>query len=99
MNEYPLGQEVKITLTFKNDTDQLIDPSDATLELLHPDKTTKDTKALADFDHVSTGIYTYSFVPGAGAADAVGRWKYWGQGVGAQTVAAKGHFLVTPKGT
>lgn len=94
MNEYPVGQEVEITLTFKNAQDQLIDPSSATLEILHPDKTTRDEKALADFDHVSTGIYTYTLVP-----DTVGRWRYYGTGVGAQSVAAKGHFLVTEKGT
>lgn len=94
MKEYPFGQEVEITLTFKNALDALQDPASATLEILHPDKTTKDTKALTDFTHVSPGIYTYSFVP-----DAVGRWRYWGQGVGVETVAQKGDFLVVDKGT
>ena len=70
--EVPVGQRVKVTLTFRDENDALADSADAEVTVTHPDKTV-DTFTVADLTHESQGVYSLLVTP-----NAHGRWYVHG---------------------
>ena len=84
-NTYSVGQQVRLTATFRNASDALTDPTTVTAKIIHIDDKTVDTYVYgtdAELVRSSLGVYyvDYTF-------DESGGWAYTFIGTGAVVTA------------
>jgi hypothetical protein len=90
-NHYDINDSVLLEVDFTVD-DVLTDPTEVTLEVLHPDET-KDTYTFgaAEIDKDATGEYSKVVL-----LDAEGFWHYKFSGTGAVVAVDEGYLVVSP---
>jgi hypothetical protein len=71
---YDIGDNITITLTFRDKNDVLKDPTIALAKIYCPDKTVISPT----LTRLSLGVYSFDYL----IANGSGRYKVWGQGTG-----------------
>jgi hypothetical protein len=93
---YTVGQEIELSVEFKDDADDFTDPSTVTLIRKNPAGTESSHVYGVDGGVLksATGRYTYKMTATTNAEK--GRWHYRWKGTGALIAADESEFDVTP---
>lgn len=93
LGEFAVGQTIEITIKATDELDALVDATDVTCKVMHPDGVTVDTytKSGGAITRVSVGTYTLTFVPATS-----GKWKVRSTTTNPDTASPDDDLLVTP---
>jgi hypothetical protein len=95
LNRYTVGALIQVQGQYQDAAGNLVDPTDARVDVLDPTGTTTTyaySGGSGDVQRASTGVYTYAY-----SATLGGRvqWRFWSP-PGAGQTADKGQFLIMP---